>query len=55
MIKCNFKHMELILQMVISLYEFCFEKGQSKFNKEDTYCYTYIAHMTILTKLTKER
>lgn len=41
--------------MAISLYEFCFEKSQSKFNTEGTYCCTHIAHMTILTKLTEER
>jgi len=30
MIKFDFKHTELILQIAICLHEFCFERGQSK-------------------------
>lgn len=37
--------------MAISLYEFGFERAQSKFIKEGTYCYTRMAYMTVLTKL----
>lgn len=54
MIKSDLKHTELNFQIAISLYEFGFERSQSKFNKEGTYCYTHMAHMTVLTKLTTQ-
>lgn len=32
--KSDFKHMELLLQMAIPLYQFCFEKGQSIYSPQ---------------------